>query len=180
MGGILGSFFTGEGATRAGDLSGPLAGFLDGKRRAGGASLLVLGAVLWPVVQNWREEPKDSFPLSYYPMFTTVRGGRTRVTHLIGLDEDGKRHQLHYKYAGMGGMNQVRRQINRAVREGRADALCRTVAERVAAKNDPDLAGVTTVQIVTGRYLLEDYFAGARRPVKEQVRASCPVERGHS
>jgi hypothetical protein len=155
--------------------NGLLASLLQSKAAAGGLSLLTVGAVLWPVARNWRGKPRDGFPLSHYPMFSAKRAEVVRVNHLVGLDERGERRLLPYRYAGAGGMNQVRRQINKRVREGSADGLCRVVAARVALEET--LADVTTVQVVTGRYRLADYFSGRREPVSERVRASRPVER---
>jgi hypothetical protein len=147
------------------------------KGLAGAFSLLVVGAVLWPVAQNWRETARDSFPLSYYPMFSAKRRKNVSVNYLVGLDERGGRHLLPYTYAGRGGLNQARRQINRLVREGKADDLCRTVSSRVARKKKGPYAGVTTVQVVTGRYRLADYFSGKKEALSERVLASRPVER---
>jgi len=48
-------------------------GLNSGKRVAFLSSLAMIGAVLWPVHQNWRARPQDSFPLSYYPMFRAKR-----------------------------------------------------------------------------------------------------------
>jgi hypothetical protein len=155
----------------------PLASLARGKGLAGAASLLMIGAVLWPVTQNWRKEPKDGFPLSYYPMFSTKRSERARVHYLVGFGTRGERQPIPYTYAGTGGLNQVRRQINRVVRGGRADTLCRIVAAKVAQDEEERFAGVVTVQVVTGDYRLTDYFTGNRDPVSECVRASCPVER---
>jgi hypothetical protein len=156
------------------------------KGLAGVFSAVMIGAVLWPVVQNWRERPKDSFPLSYYPMFSLKRSESTTVRYLVGLDADGGRHLLPHTYAGTGGLNQVRRQINKVVRGGKADTLCRLVAAKVAQTDEERFAGVVTVQVVFGRYRLNDYFADKRRSVwermdasrtAERVEASCPVER---
>lgn len=176
MAGFLGSLVVGgKGGGGASDL---LSRAARGKWLAGGASLLTIGAVLWPVVENWREEPEDGFPLSYYPMFTAKRSERVWITHLVGSDARGERRPIPYAYAGTGGLNQVRRQINRIVREGNAEALCRTVAARIALEEDARFADVVEVRIVTGRYLLADFYAGAKDPISERVRASCRVERG--
>ncbi len=156
------------------------------KEFAGVFAALMVGAVLWPVVHNWREQPKDSFPLSYYPMFSLKRAGATTVRYLVGLDARGGRHLLPHTYAGTGGLNQVRRQINKIVRGGKADTLCRLVATKVAQRDEERFAGVVTVQVVVGRYRLTDYFADKRGSVwermdasrvREHVEASCPVER---
>ena len=154
---------------------------------AGVFGALLVGAVLLPVVQNWRERPEDSFPLSYYPMFSLKRSDSTTVRYLVGLDADGGRHLLPHTYAGTGGLNQVRRQINKVVRGGKADTLCRLVAANVAQTDEERFAGVITVQVVFGRYRLTDFFADKGGSVwermdasrtAERVEASCPVERG--
>jgi len=142
--------------------------------------------VLPPVVQNWREQPKDGFPLYYYQMFSLKRSDRITVRYLVGLDAHGERHLLPRTYAGTGGLNQVRRQINKVVRGGKADTLCKLVAAKVAQGDEERFAGVVTVQVVVGRYRLTDYFADRRGSVwdrmdasrtREHVEASCPVER---
>lgn len=144
---------------------------------AGGASLLMIGAVLLPVARHWQEHPRDSFPLSHYPMFTAKRSSTVKVTHLVGLDRAGGRHQVPYTYAGSGGLNQVRRQINRAVREGRAGALCDSVAARLARQEKGPLSEVVSVRLVIGKYGLAEYFAGKSHPVSEHVLASSEIER---
>lgn len=147
------------------------------KGLAGAFSALMIGAVLWPIVQNWREHPKDSFPLSYYPMFSLKRADATTVRYLVGVDSRGERHLLSHRYAGTGGLNQVRRQINKIVRGGKADTLAKLVAANVAERNEERYADVVTVQIISGRYRFADFFAGNREPIKERIHASCPVER---
>jgi len=96
------------------------------------ASAALLGAVITPVRQNWRPVPRDGFPLSYYPMFSARRRRTGTVTHLVGVDADGRSRVLHYRHAGTGGLNQVRRQIRRSVTEDRADALAERAAGSVA------------------------------------------------
>ncbi|MBA2450364.1 MAG: hypothetical protein H0V51_20305 [Chloroflexi bacterium] len=150
---------------------------MQGKRFASGLSILTIGAVLWPIVQNSRQQPKDNFPLSYYPMFTADRSQRAQVTHLLGLDARGRRYPIPYGYAGAGGLNQVRRQLRELVRIGRADELCRSVASKIGRESGGPFAGVVTVQVVTGEYRLADYFTGTRTPLSERVHASREVER---
>jgi hypothetical protein len=143
---------------------------------AAGFSLLLVGAALWPIVENWREKPKDNFPLSYYPMFSAKRGKKETINYIIGYDAQGARHIVSYTYAGTGGMNQVRRQINTLVKRGEAERLCRDVAARLAAEREGPLAGVVTVQVISGTYRLSDYFSGNKQPVAEEILASAPVE----
>lgn len=156
------------------------------KGLAGLFNALLVGAVLWPVLENWRGRPKDGFPLSYYPMFSLKRADATTVRYLVGLDARGERRLLSHTCAGTGGLNQVRRQINALVRTGEADALCKLVAADVATRSEERFPDIVTVQVVVGRYRLADFFAAKRGSVwermeasrvRETVEASCPVEK---
>ncbi len=51
------------------------------------------------------------------------------------------------------------------------------VASRVARRKKGPLASIVTVQVVTGRYRLSDYFSGKKEPLSERVLASTSVER---
>jgi hypothetical protein len=140
-------------------------------------SFVFLAAVLTPIVENWHEPPRDDFPLSYYPMFSFEKGDRQRVTYLVAYDSANNRFLLPYWYAGLGGMNQVRRQINKLVDRGQASRLCRNVASRVA--RSPDLpSDLNMVEVTTGVFQMTQFFAGDRVPVSESVRAQCLVQRG--
>ena len=148
------------------------------KATAGIFGVAMIVATLSPVVENWRAEPKDNFPLSYYPMFSAKRGEAYTVHYLVGLDAADQRHVISHKMAGKGGFNSTRRQINKMVRESKSKELCRTVAAKVATSKDPALAAVTTVQVVTGSYRFDDYFHGNKAAINERVRATFKVDRG--
>jgi len=153
-------------------------GWVHDKRLAGVVTVLTAAALLLPIAQNWRVAPRDSFPLSYYPMFSLKRSKRVRVTYLVGIDARGERHLLPYGCAGTGGFNQVRRQINRAVREDRVETLCQTVAASPLLKRPGPLASILEVRIVSGEYRLADYFSGKdQTPVSERMLAAVPVRR---
>lgn len=137
-------------------------------------SLLLLVLVLSPITENWEGSPDDGFPLSYYPMFTTDRDGDQRVTFLAGTDAAGQRHLLSYTLAGTGGFNQVRRQIRKRARED-ADELCAAVAAEIVREDDDVHAGLTEVHVIRGRFLFDDYFAGNKEPVSENVYATCAI-----
>ena len=151
-----------------------------GKRFAVLASLAMVGAVLWPVQENWRKNPRDNFPLSYYPMFSAKRRPIETFNYLVGHDAKGKRYLIRHSFAGHGGLNSVRRQINRKVREHRADDVARMVAKNLAAREQGKWSKIVKVDVVTGRYNVDDYFHGRKEPVSEKIRASCPVERSKS
>ena len=155
-----------------------------GKGAAGLFSLLLIGATLAPIVQNWRTKRGidteggargDSFPFSYYPMFSQKRSRLYKVNYLVGLDAQGNRHLISHEFAGEGGFNQTRRQIDKLIRRNRPHTLCRHVAAQVAEAIEPPTTEIVTVQIVTGAYEFAKYFVGDKRPVSELVRASCPV-----
>jgi hypothetical protein len=141
---------------------------------ASALSLVILAAVVAPVFENWKARPSDDFPLSYYPMFSLEKSDRQRLTYLVAHDAGGGRHLLPYRFAGQGGMNQVRRQINKRVDRGEASRLCRSVASRVARSGDLP-KDLVNIQVVTGTFLMTDFFAGNSVPVSESVRAHCPV-----
>jgi hypothetical protein len=144
---------------------------------ATGLSVAMLCAVLSPLKENWSAKPRDSFPLSYFPMFSDRRGETYEVTYLVGLDSSQNRRKIKHTYAGTGGFNQVRRQIRNTVRRGGAAELCQAVAARVARVTRGALAEVNQVRVVTGEYRLNAFFAGDRTPVAEETHAVCNVER---
>jgi hypothetical protein len=143
---------------------------------ASALSIAILVAVVAPVFENWKATPADDFPLSYYPMFTFDKSDRQRVTYLVAYDPSGARFLLPYRYAGQGGLNQVRRQMNKLLEGGQASRLCRTVASRVVRFGDLPI-DVSRIEIVTGTFLMTRFFAGDRVPVSENIRAACPVQR---
>lgn len=141
---------------------------------AGAALVLIVGS---PIRQNWRPpaERRDGFPLSYYPMFSEKRGRDGIVHHLVGFDATGAERVVPHGFIGSGGLNQVRRQINRQVREGRAAALAEQVARRIAGASDPRVAGLVRLQVVTSRHRYAEFFAGDRTPRSRTVHAEVPV-----
>jgi hypothetical protein len=139
------------------------------------ASAALLAAVLAPMREHWQGRPSDSFPFSCYPMFTAKRSATGTVTHLVGVDGQGRTRVLPHGLLGPGGLNQVRRQLRRAVRKGRAEVTCRLVADRVAAAKGRRYDDVVEVRVVTGTYRFDDYFSGTTRPHLFRVHASRPT-----
>ena len=152
-------------------------GFTRGKRAAAYMSLALVGAVLWPIHENWRSNPRDDFPLSYYPMFSTKRDAVETFYYMVGLDAQGGRHYIPYRYAGPGGLNSTRRQIRKLVREGHATELAQKVAHRVKRAENPPMSEVVTVNICRGEFSVDDFYHGKKTPVTEDVRGSARVER---
>jgi len=145
---------------------------------AGALGALLLAATLAPVAQNWSPAPRDNFPFSYYPMFSAKRSDTYHVSYIVGLDAHGQRHQISHYFAGNGGFNQTRRQIDKLIRNDRATTLCQAIAGAIAREAEPPYTEVATVQIVTGAFRFADYFRANKAPLAERVRASCPVARG--
>jgi hypothetical protein len=154
-----------------------MAGLNRGKRVAAMACLAMIVAVLWPLQENLRKDPRDNFPLSYYPMFSSKRKPVESFNYLVGHDAKGKRHLIRYTFASEGGLNSVRRQINKMVKEDRADDVAHKVAKRLAERDSGKWSKIVSVDVVTGKYNVDGYFHGRKEPVSEKIRASCPVER---
>jgi len=131
---------------------------------------------MWPIRENWRSEPRDGFPLSYYPMFSLKRSAKTRLTYMVGIDAEGGSHRIPYRHIGPGGLNQVRRQLPRAVLAGRGEEVCRAVAERLRARPTAVPADLVELRIVTGKFRLADYFSGEKRPASERIRCSLVLD----
>jgi hypothetical protein len=135
------------------------------RRLAAVLSAVLLGAVVAPVRQNWNARPRDGFPLSYYPMFSKHRSRKTTVYCLVGETATGERVRIGHRLVGDGGGNQTRKQINRMVREGRGEELCRGVAGRLAALR-PE---IVAVHLVHGRYHLDRTFRAGKLTGKETI-----------
>ena len=148
-----------------------------GKLWAAYLSLAFVGAVLWPLQENWRDKPRDNFPLSYYPMFSTKRDAIETFYYLVARDEQGNRHLVPYKYISPGGLNSVRRQVRRIVREGRGQELAESVARKLSRRDNLPWSKVVAVSVVKGKYSVDDFFHGRKEPVEEEIKGSSPVER---
>jgi hypothetical protein len=140
-------------------------------------SLLMMATVLLPVTENWQHKPADSFPLSYYPMFSQARNGKTSLTYLVGVDKEGNTHRISYHRAGTGGFNQVRKQIaKRASRN--PQKLCKDIAFAVANRNKKPEILIDTVKIVKGSFAFDRFFAaGEQTPERRKEICACAVER---
>jgi hypothetical protein len=138
---------------------------------------ITLGTVLSPLAQNWSPQPKDNFPLSYYPMFSARRGSEYSTPSLLGLDAQGRRTILPYRFAGSGGFNEVRHQVRSRIGNGKAKSLCRKLARRIGREKEWQEKQIMTVQVITATHKMDAYFAGNKAALEEKVHASCPVEK---
>lgn len=148
------------------------------KQVAGIFSLLMIMAVCSPVVQNWRAEPHDGFPLSYYPMFSHKRTAEYSINYFVGLDAAGGRHYITYELIGSGGFNQVRRQVNKMIRQKKGDELLGKVAQRVIKSKKYPYRQLDSVLLVKGVFHFETYFEqGRKAPIKEKIICGINIER---
>ncbi len=141
-------------------------------------SLAFCAAVLWPLPEAFGARRWDSFPLSWYPMFSDPRGGRERVLHVVGLDAGGEQHLVSAVHWTRGGFNQGSMQLSRAEKAGR-EALaevCGEIARGVA--RDRKLAAVDRVVVLESRFDPARYFGeGDHRPLSQKMLVRCPVTR---
>ena len=140
-------------------------------------SLALLLLLLSPIRENYAAQPVDSFPLSYFPMFSHDRGETYKTSYVVGLTADAERITVPYRYIGSGGFNQTRRQLRKIIHDGGSARLCDQVAERVARSSRKSFQDVVEIQVLEGRYVLDDYFIRQdKTPDKEKQYAACPVE----
>ena len=147
-----------------------------GERRAAvTVTAVLLTCVLWPLRQyrRSRAERRDGFPLSHYPMFTDLRPAEVTMCYLVAETCEGDRHYLAHRYVGPGGLNQVRRQVNRRVAKGGAATLAQQVAERVIARSGPGM--ITRVHVVRGRFHLDRCFERHHVAGSEHILATAEV-----
>ena len=121
-------------------------------------SLIVLAIVMSPIMENWAKKPKDSFPLSYYPMFSKKRDTTYGVYHVVGYDSTETRIDIPYRMVGTGGFNQVRRQIKKARKKDRAIPFLEKAAERIKSSDKALYRSLIKLELVKGYYHLENYF----------------------
>ena len=139
--------------------------------RAAGVTLGLSLAILSPL---WRSPPRDSFPLSSYPMFATPR-------EQAGLDlaqtvsQGGVLHPVPPRLLGGDEVLQAAATVAQAVRSGEAGAarLCRELAAAMA--HDPDGRDVVRVEIAHQRWDPVATLAEGLGPLERRVVASCPV-----
>jgi hypothetical protein len=137
-------------------------------------SAIVVGALLYPLQVS---PPRDSFPLSTFPMFSKARPPFADIDHVVAVDAAGASTVLPPGMVASDEVLQAKVAVTTVVRRGRKAAveLCLAVAQRVAA--DPEHAAAVRVEVRSDRYQVDGYFSGARQPVSSSVHARCPVRR---
>lgn len=140
--------------------------------------LLIIGAVLWPLQENWSSSPRDDFPLSYYPMFTKKRMPTHTLPYFVGYDEQGRAYHIPPSYIGEGGFNQVRRQLNKQVRKRKYHKVTRRVAARLARAGEAPYNRLRRVELKRGTYEYDSFFLSPYpRPLRERTLSSKTIRR---
>ena len=118
----------------------------------------------------------DSFPISSYPMFARPRGQPTLYS-VVARAGDGSERRLSPSWLGSSEVLQAKVLIQRSVEAGpqATRALCRSVAERIAAT--PEASDLRSVEIVRRRYDPVAYFVAGPEPLEQQRLERCPVPR---
>jgi hypothetical protein len=140
---------------------------------------LLVVAIFLPVHSSFRGSYGDSFPFSWYPMFSRPRPDPEWTFYVLGLERDGTRHVIHRRNYVHGSMNQARRQLVRLARDrDSAKALCSRLARRLAKKESGTFSTIVEVKIVQGYYHMKKFFHERdKTPEREKVYARCRVNR---
>lgn len=135
-------------------------------------TVAVLAAVISPAFRT-----RDSYPLSTYPVYATARA-RTGILHTaVGVDDEGDWHRLSLAViADTDDPLIAEDRVADAVRDGRADALCETIAVR-AKKGAAENSGAQRVAIEVVSEELDFVLtaAGNAPPVSRTVHARCEL-----
>jgi len=151
-------------------------------------SALVLGATAYPA---FLDPSDDGFPLSTYPMFSKDRGEVVPVTSAFAVRGPGSEGSTRSNrgavavaphYVANAETMQALQTIRKSVRRGKRSArrLCRAIAARIGEARDPELAGVTHVELATEHHASVAFLAGERTPRKRRVHARCAVPTGET
>jgi hypothetical protein len=134
-------------------------------------STLVVAATLSPAL---REPPRDSFPLSSYPMFSSVPKRRW-LDVIVGFDAAGNEVKIPPQLVANIEVMQAAETIRLAVRQRRAPQLCSEVAARVAG--DPNFAHVVRLEVQRRKFDPLTYFTSppSERLLDLRRRARCEV-----
>lgn len=122
----------------------------------------------------FRDPPRDSYPLSNYPMFAQPLDATNNANTVVGITVAGERRSLSpQRIAGTDEVIQALGHVYDELASGNAAGLCSDVAGRVARGGPVD---VVAIEVVTERQDAVAYFRGARHP-EVTVHASCEVAR---
>lgn len=135
-------------------------------------SLALLAAALWPAL---RDPPRDSFPLSNFPMFSSVRD-KPWIHVVVGFDAAGEEHKIPPTMVANIEVMQAAQTIRIAVKRKQTKQLCRQVAERV--RDEPKLDHIVRLEVQSRQFDPRTYFVteAGREPLKLRRRARCQID----
>jgi hypothetical protein len=141
------------------------------------AYVVGLGLAVAVAMPAFRDPPRDSFPLSTYPMFSTKRE-QPVLEQAVAVGRDGTRVPVAPQWVASDEVMQAAVTVRQAVWQGPAAtaALCHSIARRAAGSADH--AHVTRIEIVSARYDPILYFSEGPEPIERVLRRACPVTRG--
>lgn len=141
-------------------------------------SVALLLLIASPVRENLKAKPQDGFPLSYYPMFSLKREAHYTVNYVVGYDQQGQPHIIPYKLLGTGGFNQVRRQLNKRCKQGKAHKVARSTNKRIVQQTQAPYTDLIYIEVIKGDFHLDNFFLNNdRTPVRKKVLASEVIDR---
>jgi hypothetical protein len=136
-------------------------------------SALFVAATLWPLA--W-DPARDSFPLSPYPMFSSIRE-RPWIDVVVGFDADGRERRIGPKLIANAEVMQAAQTVSQAIRRKQAGSLCEQVAARVS--RDSDYTNVVRLEVQSRQFDPRTYFVddAGKVPLRLRRRARCEVRR---
>lgn len=143
------------------------------------ATLALALAIVSPAIAK---SPRDSFPLSTFPMFAEGRKDATvSVEHAVAIDREGRELPIPPRVIGSDEVLQARATIARAVRKGPKAAmeLCHAIARQI--RDSTDLDAVRSVELRTTKrdavaWFSADDEASRPPPISMKRHATCPVD----
>ncbi len=137
-------------------------------------SIALVGAVLSPMIG---EVPKDSFPLSTFPMFSHKRPATVEIDHVVAIDDNHDVHVVPPQLVAGSEVLQTKAAIAHAVNRGKQARrkLCRDVAARLA--QDDDYRRIKRVEVRRDRFNVARYFSESKKPLHTQVFVRCSLPR---
>jgi hypothetical protein len=143
---------------------------------------VIVGTAALVVSPALSSAPRDSFPLSTYPMFSSGRKDATvSVDHAVAIDGSRGERPIPPRLVGSDEVLQARATIARAAKRGEGRVLCRAIAARVAA--DEGFAGTARVELRATKLDAVQWFeaTGEGRPppspISVKLHARCEVGR---
>jgi hypothetical protein len=138
----------------------------------------MLVAVLSPLRLDPQDPAQDEYPLSTYPMFSYDRDRTFELITAVARGEDGFERPVPPRLVASAEAMHAQKALMKAVQRGRAKAMCREMAARVA--HDAQASGLGSseeVAIVERTVDVLDYLAGDPRPARTKLIARCPIRR---